>query len=78
MLYCHDSIHEISFFKNNIINPFVFNKNKNYLLIYNYSNSAIKKRLKKIIKNNKNIECLNISYNDFIYKNNFKNYMNIL
>jgi UDPglucose 6-dehydrogenase len=78
MLYCHDSIHKISSFKNNIINPFVFNKNKNYLLIYNYSNSAIKKKLKKIIKNNKNIECLNISYNDFIYKNNFKNYMNIL
>jgi UDP-N-acetyl-D-mannosaminuronate dehydrogenase len=77
-LYCHDAIHKISFLKNNIRNPFIFKKNKNYLLIYNYSNSEIKKKIKNVIKNNKNIECFNISFNDFIYKKNLKNYINIL
>ena len=77
-LYCHDSIHKIFFLKNNIINPFVFKKKKNYLLIYNYSNSEIKNKIKNVIKKNKNIECLNISYNDFIYTRNLKNYINIL
>ena len=77
-LYCHDAIHKIPFLKNNVRSPFIFKKNKNYLLIYNYSNSKIKNKIKNLIKNNKNIECLNISYNDFIYTENLKNYINIL
>jgi UDPglucose 6-dehydrogenase len=77
VLNSYDSIYDISNLNYKITSPFSLNKKKKYLLIYNYSNNKDKINLKKILKKNKNIFCLNISLNTFFFKKNFQNYENL-